>query len=347
MTFARVNPLGWALYEVLTSAQMNALDINMTRAVDGFAGGTYSPSAPLVWNEQIQADAASSSLTNAVAIQGTGKGSEPGLKGVGSTTGNGTEGVGGASAGNGLSGTGGASGGKGVVGQGGASSGEGVRGLGGAPDGEGVYGEGDGSGAGVRGVGTAGAGVAGVASVSGHGVFGVSTGTGDAVKGSATTRHAIKGSQSGTPFTGTFGCDPCSADPTNPVNGDYWLRSGEGFAAFLDSLKQTMTPTWGVVITGGGGPTLNVSNNITSVSYSGTDVVFTLTHSFAASDEFAMYAGKVNSFGGPFLCQVDFTGSPVTAVVVSLFDVSGSTPSQIDLSANAHTISIMGFGALS
>lgn len=47
MTFARVNGGGWALFETLTSAQMNALDINMTRALDGFAGGDYSPSSLL------------------------------------------------------------------------------------------------------------------------------------------------------------------------------------------------------------------------------------------------------------------------------------------------------------
>lgn len=53
MAFSRVNPAGWALYEVLTSAQMNALDINVSRAVDGYAGGTYNPSAGLVWNNDL------------------------------------------------------------------------------------------------------------------------------------------------------------------------------------------------------------------------------------------------------------------------------------------------------
>ena len=47
MTFARVNALGWALFEELTSAQMNQLDINMTTAVDGGAGGAYTPSAQI------------------------------------------------------------------------------------------------------------------------------------------------------------------------------------------------------------------------------------------------------------------------------------------------------------
>jgi hypothetical protein len=47
MTFSRVNPGGWAMYEVLTSSQMNTLDINMTNALDGAAGGTYTPTATL------------------------------------------------------------------------------------------------------------------------------------------------------------------------------------------------------------------------------------------------------------------------------------------------------------
>ncbi len=41
MTFARVNTLGWALFEELTSAQMNALDIDHSNAVDGLNGGAY------------------------------------------------------------------------------------------------------------------------------------------------------------------------------------------------------------------------------------------------------------------------------------------------------------------
>ena len=48
MTFARVKPAGWAVNEVLTSAQANGLDINVSRALDGTAGGPYSPSSPLV-----------------------------------------------------------------------------------------------------------------------------------------------------------------------------------------------------------------------------------------------------------------------------------------------------------
>lgn len=49
MTFARVNTLGWALFEELTSAQMNALDIDHSNAVDGLNGGTYGLLSQLVF----------------------------------------------------------------------------------------------------------------------------------------------------------------------------------------------------------------------------------------------------------------------------------------------------------
>jgi len=48
MTFGRVNALGWGLFELLTSGQMNALDINVTNALDGLGGGPYNPTAPIV-----------------------------------------------------------------------------------------------------------------------------------------------------------------------------------------------------------------------------------------------------------------------------------------------------------
>lgn len=42
MSFSRANSLGWAMFEVLTSTQMNAIDLNQSRALDGNAGGDYS-----------------------------------------------------------------------------------------------------------------------------------------------------------------------------------------------------------------------------------------------------------------------------------------------------------------
>lgn len=42
MTIPRANALGWAAFELLTSAQMNTVDIHTTEAVDGVAGGLYA-----------------------------------------------------------------------------------------------------------------------------------------------------------------------------------------------------------------------------------------------------------------------------------------------------------------
>ena len=47
MAFSRVYLAGWASFEVLTSAQMNALDIDHSNAIDGAGGGVYSPSDPI------------------------------------------------------------------------------------------------------------------------------------------------------------------------------------------------------------------------------------------------------------------------------------------------------------
>lgn len=47
MTFSLVKPGGWAFGELLTSAQMNALDTDHANAVDGNQGGSYSLAAPL------------------------------------------------------------------------------------------------------------------------------------------------------------------------------------------------------------------------------------------------------------------------------------------------------------
>lgn len=47
MTLVRANPAGWALFELLTSTQMNAVDSQLPYALDGNAGGTYTPTAEL------------------------------------------------------------------------------------------------------------------------------------------------------------------------------------------------------------------------------------------------------------------------------------------------------------
>jgi hypothetical protein len=50
MSFTRANVAGWATGEVLTTTQMNQLDLDHSRAVDGNAGGTYTPSAAIIIN---------------------------------------------------------------------------------------------------------------------------------------------------------------------------------------------------------------------------------------------------------------------------------------------------------
>jgi hypothetical protein len=54
--FARVNTLGWALFEELTSAQMNQLDLNVSRALDGLNGGEYTLTAPLIIHGTVSFD---------------------------------------------------------------------------------------------------------------------------------------------------------------------------------------------------------------------------------------------------------------------------------------------------
>lgn len=49
MTFARIASSGWGYNEELTAAQITALDLDHSRAVDGYAGGAYTPSAQLTF----------------------------------------------------------------------------------------------------------------------------------------------------------------------------------------------------------------------------------------------------------------------------------------------------------
>jgi hypothetical protein len=48
MTLTAVKPGGWDVEEVLTSDQMNALQVELLKAIDGVNGGTYSPVSDLV-----------------------------------------------------------------------------------------------------------------------------------------------------------------------------------------------------------------------------------------------------------------------------------------------------------
>lgn len=48
MTFSRAKPTGWSdNVDTITAAQINQVDLNQSRAIDGNAGGTYTPSAAI------------------------------------------------------------------------------------------------------------------------------------------------------------------------------------------------------------------------------------------------------------------------------------------------------------
>jgi len=50
LTFSRIQPTGWATNQKLLSTEMNQLDLDHSRALDGNAGGTFAPSSALVIN---------------------------------------------------------------------------------------------------------------------------------------------------------------------------------------------------------------------------------------------------------------------------------------------------------
>jgi len=195
MTFSRQNPAGWAAFEILTSAQANGIDINQSRAVDGYAGGTYNPSAALVWNEEATFDASGVVAANATGVTGVGKGTEPGGDFAGGSSGSGVVAVAGAAGGDpGGDFTGSTANGHGVLGTG-QGSGQGVRGVGGAGGGEGVRGIGGGATAGVYGQGGSGGGtgVEGHGVAGGHGVegYGQGAGEGGVFQGGASDGHGV------------------------------------------------------------------------------------------------------------------------------------------------------------
>jgi hypothetical protein len=53
MSFSLVKPGGWAFGELLTSAQMNALDADHANAVDGLNGGSYPLVNPLIFSGDV------------------------------------------------------------------------------------------------------------------------------------------------------------------------------------------------------------------------------------------------------------------------------------------------------
>lgn len=200
MSFVRANLLGWAMFETLTSTQMNALDLDHSRAIDGHAGGTYNPSASITVNNAVIVNSTGAAAANVTAITAIGKGTGHGVLSTGgANSGTGVRGTGGAPHGDGIYGTatgdgvgvygeGASANGFGVAGfgQGGVAVGTygnaGVYGIGGNPNGSGVIGEGNAGGSGVYGVG-------GV--TNGVGVLGEGTGGGSGVKGTGGTTSGI------------------------------------------------------------------------------------------------------------------------------------------------------------
>lgn len=53
LMFSRVKPLGWAMFEILTSGQMNSIDQQLSYAVDS-RGGDYTNATPLVMRGTVQ-----------------------------------------------------------------------------------------------------------------------------------------------------------------------------------------------------------------------------------------------------------------------------------------------------
>src|SRR5262245_3193810 len=73
MAFTRVKPTGWAMFEKLTSAQANQLDIDHANAVDGAAGGTYP--GPVVLTGATLGGSSQVNTTGQVTTTGTVQGS--------------------------------------------------------------------------------------------------------------------------------------------------------------------------------------------------------------------------------------------------------------------------------
>jgi hypothetical protein len=282
---------------------MNTVDINASRAIDGFAGGTYNPSDEIILNERFTADA-SSIGANSTAVTAVGNGNLSGVNATGGdASGAGITTLGGAPNGKGIDATGDGTA-AGVDTIGGDSSGPGVLADGGAPNGGGVLAQGAGTGTGVAGtggltsgigvVGTGGApdghGIKGVGTGNGIGVQGESTGTGQAIKATAvggkglyatsSNNAAIHGEATGAwqgiiaegkaaaPTKGALQVVLQNALPSGPSAGDISHLTEELFA-YIDGTWRMMTPVkaWGLIETDGAtGITLVDSYNVSSVS---------------------------------------------------------------------------------
>lgn len=69
MTFARALPAGWADgVDPITAPQLNKIDVNISRALDGSAGGTYLPNGALVVDGSAGVNITTS---NSIRVNGT------------------------------------------------------------------------------------------------------------------------------------------------------------------------------------------------------------------------------------------------------------------------------------
>lgn len=198
MSFTRAKPAGWIAGDEITAAQINQIDINQSRAVDGFAGGSYAPTAALTWAHQLIVNVTTVVPANADAIQSVGKGSGYGLSSTGgAASGSGAHCIGGAGSGYGIVAEGGAPNGSGVYALGtglgfgalcigGASSGAGLEAEGGVPNGDGGHFLGVGSGSGIIATG-------GVTNGIGGEFLGVGSGSGIRAHGGVTNGTGVIG----------------------------------------------------------------------------------------------------------------------------------------------------------
>ena len=349
MSFTRANALGWALYEIFTSAQANHIDINQSRAIDGYAGGTYNTSAFISINNQLKINSTGAVAANVDGIITTGKGTSSGIAAFGGgTDGAGVVGTGGATNGEGVIGIG-AGTGQGVVGFGngtgsivGTYNEAGVVGRGGSTAGVGVVGEGTnthvgvyglggttgGGGVGVTGTGggTGGTGITGygTATGSGHGIIGyasgtakdgvigigITTGSGVAGTGGATGGVGVYGAGGATGGTGVYG----AGGATNGVG-----VKGVGGATNGDGMEATGTGTGNGIAAVGG---------VTAGSYAATCIGGgTNGHGIYAESKGtgnALVLRRASGTGGSHINMITTGGDPTGPAEGDIWAVQGT-----------------------
>lgn len=340
MTFTRANVAGWALYEVLTSAQMNLVDIQTSRATDGYAGGTYNPSASLTWNNALIVSSVAAAGANVTGLTVTGKGTSAGVSSTGgATNGIGVVGTGGATNGDGVNGIG-TGAGSGVHGLGGGTSGVGTSGQGGAPNGNGIQGLGVGSGTGIVGTGGATNGVGGAftGTGSGHGVTGVG-GVGGGRGGSFVGQGAAVGVQAtgGAGAAGIQGIGGAAAvggtfQGTGAANGIYSIGGGtNGSGAYLVGGATNGIGVEAVGVGSGDGGVFTASGTGAPIRLAvGAPTAFANGQFYRTSEDFFVYDNGTSRMIGTIkaAARVRITaGSPPTVTDVYGYNVgAASTP---------------------